>query len=425
MNSFGHRGPRARRRFATAAVACVAAAVLAACTSGTTANGPAESKIKLPKRAALSATNQAAILKSAFLTSDVKAESLHPLIVRGLEDAGATYSNAQIATAQGCLAQTECKIGKGKLTIAILDGSGADLWRHITRAAITLQATSYPEIGTVIYQDAGGQLATMQAQLQSMVTRGVDGIVVYDDFGPAMTSAFASAKAQGIPIVAYGGTPGAGAKDAVLSQTASDFCDDGNRMAQAAKEMLGAKGKVAFFTGTPGNPQGAGWQKCAQAWFAANAPGITVANKSNTDWSQQGTRAAASALISSGQKIDAILYDYSKETVTIAEAYKQAKRAIPNQISWTTDNTLLGMWEKDQGGTAPWKLAYTTSINWEGNIALTALAAHLAGEKVPPQLTFPLPFVQAQKGAFDPSQPPNAPGEMLLPAPLLNHLLRS
>jgi ABC-type sugar transport system substrate-binding protein len=425
MTSFGHRGPRVRRRLTVAVVACAAAAALAACTSGTAASGPAESKIKIPDRTALSSSDQAAILKSAFLTPDIKPESLDPLILRGLEDAGAKYTDAQTKTAEGCLTQTECKIGDGKLTIAILDGSGADLWRHITRAAITLQATSYPEIGTVIYQDAGGQLATMQAQLQSMVTRGVDGIVVYDDFGSAMTSAFAAAKAQGVPIVAYGGTPGPDAKDAVLSQTASDFCDDGNRMAEAANSMLGGAGKVAFFTGTPGNPQGAGWQKCAEEWFAAKAPGITVVNKSNTDWSQQGTRAAASALISSGQKVDAILYDYSKEAVTIVETYKQAKQPIPNQISWTTDNTLLGMWQQDQGGPTPWKLAYTTSINWEGNIALTALAAHLAGEQVPPQLTFPLPFVPAQVGEYDASQPPNAPGQMLLPPSLLNSLLRS
>lgn len=425
MTAFGHRGPPRRRPFTVATAACAVAVVLTACTSGTAANGPAESKITLPDRTALSAADQSAILEAAFLTSDVTPESLDPLIVRGLEDAGATYTDAQVATAQGCLAQTECGIGDGQLTVAILDGSGADLWRRITRAAITLQATSYPEIGTVIYQDAGGQLATMQAQLQSMVTRGVDGIVVYDDFGSAITSAFAAAKAQGVPIVAYGGTPGPDAEDAVLSQIASDFCDDGNRMAEATRGMVGDTGNVAFFTGTPGNPQGAGWQACAEEWFAANAPGLTVVNKSNTDWSQQGTRAATSALISSGQQVDAILYDYSKETVTIVEAYKQAQQPVPNQVSWTTDNTLLGMWEADQGGSNPWNLAYTSSINWEGNIALTALAAHLAGEPVPPQLTFPLPFVEAEPGQYDPSQPPNAPGQMLLPDSLLNDLLRS
>lgn len=420
MSTDGQRRPRGRRRLAIVAVTAMAA-LLAACTSGTQASSGGGNKLTLPPAPT---TDTAAILKSAFLTSDVTAASLDPMIVRGLQDAGAEYTDAQVSTAEKCMTQTECKIGDGKLTIAILDGSGADLWRHITRAAITLQATSYPEIGTVIYQDAGGQLATMQAQLQSMVTRNVDGIVVYDDFGSAMTSAFTQAKAAGIPIAAYGGTPGPDAKDAVLTQVASDFCDDGNRMAEATKTMLNGTGNVAFFTGTPGNPQGAGWEKCAEQWFTQNAPGIKVVNKSNTDWSQQGTRAAASALISSGQKVDAILYDYSKETITIVEAYQQAKQPVPNQVSWTTDNTLLGMWEQDQGGANPWKLAYTTSINWEGNIALTAIAAHLAGQQVPPMLTFPLPFVDAQKGQFNPSQPANAPGQMLLPDSMLNSLLK-
>src|SRR5690606_13798813 len=144
------------------------------------------------------------------------------------------------------------------------------------------------------------------------------------DFGPAMIGAFQSASSQGIPIVAYGGVPGPDGADSVVSQVASDFCDDGYRMAEAANEALGGAGQVAFFTGTPGNPQGEGWMTCAEEWFGENAPDIQVANRSNTDWSQQGTFSAASALISSGTQVDAILYDYATQTVNIVEAYKQA-----------------------------------------------------------------------------------------------------
>lgn len=428
MTSNDARPRRALRRGAGLAAAAVAfATVLAGCTQaggGPTPTGSGgDAVITIPDNSSLSADKVSEILQKAFLTPDIKPGDLDPTILNGLLDAGADYSDEQIKTAERCLKETECKIGDGPLVFAILDGSGGNLWRVLTRAATTLQATLYPEIGTVIYQDAGGELATMQAQLQSLQARGVDLIATYDDFGPAMIGSFQAATSAGIPIVAYGGVPGPDGEKAVVSQVASDFCDDGDRMAQAANESLGGSGSVAFFTGTPGNPQGEGWMTCAEKWFADNAPGIKVVNRSNTDWSQQGTFSAASALISSGTDVDAILYDYATQTVNIVDAYQQAGQQVPTQITWTTDNTLTGMWEKDQGTDKAWDLYYTTSINFEGNIALRALAEKLNGADVSPQLVFPLPFVKAQVGDYDPKQPPNGPGRMVMPDALVEAIL--
>lgn len=415
-----------------AGVSVALAALLAGCTQAggggtapTDGGGGSEAVITIPDNSSLPDDKVAEILQKAFLTPDITAADLDPTILNGLLDAGADYTDEQIATAERCLSETECKIGDGELVFAILDGSGGNLWRVLTRAATTLQATLYPEIGTVIYQDAGGELATMQAQLQSLQARGVDLIATYDDFGPAMIGSFQAATAAGIPIVAYGGVPGPDGADAVVSQVASDFCDDGYRMAEAANDSLGGSGSVAFFTGTPGNPQGEGWMTCAEEWFSENAPDITVANRSNTDWSQQGTFSAASALISSGTQVDAILYDYATQTVNIVEAYQQAGEPVPAQITWTTDNTLTGMWEEDQDGDNPWDLYYTTSINFEGNIALRALAEKMNGDDVSPELIFPLPFVKAQMGDYDPDQPPNGPGQMVMPDALVDAILSS
>lgn len=407
----------------------VAALALTGCTSSTksdTSSG-GDTKADAASYAAaplnLSDTEQAAILKKAFLTDAVTSDKLDPTIVQGLSEAGREYTEAQQKAAAACMSQPTCKIGDGKQTLAILDGAGSDLWRHITRAQITLQATSYPNIGTVIYLQADGNLQTMQANLKTLIARKVTGIVTYDDFGPAMTAAYQQAQNQGVPVVAYGGIPGEDAKDAVVSQVASDFCDDGNQMAQTTAKMLGNKGNVAFFTGTPGNPQGAGWQKCAASWFEKNAPAIKVVNKSNTSWTEGGAVSATTALISTGKKVDAVLYDYAKQTVNIVQTYQKAKQPVPAQITWTSDNSLLQMWEKDAGTPNEWKLAYSSSINFEGAIALAALMNHLGGKEVAPMLLFPLPFVEAKKGDYLADQPANAPGPTLMPDTLLTNVL--
>lgn len=422
---------RRRSRAGLTGVALFTALALVGCTSstdnsggggGSSGDGSNASEFA-PTPLTTTDEQRTAVLKKAFLTDTVKASDLDPTIVQGLEEAGRDYSPDQISAAAGCLSQATCKIGEGKQTLAILDGAGSDLWRRITRAQITLQATSYPNIGTVIYLQADGNLQTMQANLQTLVARKVTGIVTYDDFGPAMTAAFQQATNRGVPIVAYGGIPGPDATKAVVSQVASDFCDDGNQMAETTAKMLNNKGNVAYFTGTPGNPQGAGWQACATTWFEKNAPDIKVVNKGNTSWTEGGAVSATTALIATGRKVDAVLYDYAKQTVNIVQTYQQAKLPVPAQVTWTSDNSLLQMWEKDQGTPNEWQLAYSSSINFEGAIALSALMNHLQGKEVAPMLLFPLPFVPAKKGDYLADQPANAPGPTLMPDALLTQVL--
>jgi ABC-type sugar transport system substrate-binding protein len=422
-------GPRRFRAVAGLAVAAIIAApVLSACGSSgsgspASSSGGSSSSKYAPSPLNLTSAERGTILQKAFLTNSVSASSVGPVILQGLEEAGRGYTAAQVSKAWGCQSQATCKIGNGSQTLAYLDGSGGNLWREITRAAITLEAEDYPNIGTVMYLNAAGSLQTMQADLKTLIARRVTGIVTYDDFGPAMTAAFQQAKAAGIPIVAFGGTPGSGAVNAVVSQVQSSFCNDGVQMAQTTDKMLGGHGNVAFFTGTPGNPQGAGWQSCAASWFTKNAPGIKVVDKSNTGWSNSGTVSATSALIATGKKIDAVLYDYANQTVNIVQTYQHAKQQVPDQVTWTTDNQLLQLWEQGQKSSAPWKLADSSSINFEGNIALAALMSHLAGKSVPSTLNFPLPFVEAQVGDYSASQPADGPGPTLMPDSLLSKLL--
>jgi ribose transport system substrate-binding protein len=410
---------------ATPALAACSSSSSTAASSGASGGSSNAASQYSPTPQSLTAAERTAILKKAFLTDSVTEASLDPIIVHGLQEAGRSYTPAQVDQAWACQSQQACTIGKGSQTLAILDGAGGNLWREITRTAVTLQAMAYPNIGTVMYLNASGSLQTMQADLKTLIARRVTGIVTYDDFGSAMTASFQQAKAAGIPLVAFGGTPGPGANGAVVSQVQSNFCDDGVQMAQATAKMLSNSGNVAFFTGTPGNPQGAGWEGCAETWFTKNAPGIHVVNKSNTNWTESGTVSATSALIATGKPIDAVLYDYANQTVNIVQTYQHAKLKVPNQVTWTSDNQLLQMWEQGQASSSPWKLAYSSSINFEGNIALAALMDSLGGRTVPASLTFPLPFVEAKKGDYIASQPANAPGPTLMPDALLTKLLNA
>lgn len=426
MHSNPLKNKRWRSLAALVAIPVIVVAGLSACSgssSNNTANGSGSTSKYTPTPVKLSTAQKAAILEKAFLTSSIKQSDLDSTTAQALYEIGHSYTSAQINKAWKCQSEPTCKIGNGPLTIAILDGAGSNQWRHLSHASIALQATGYPGVGTILSLDANGSLQTMQADLQTLIARKVNGIIAVDDFGASMTPSFTQAKAAGIPVVTYAQSPGADATSILVSQVQTSFCGDGTQMAIAAQKLIGNSGNVAYFTGTPGNPQGAGWEKCASDWFSKNAPGIKVVNKSNTSWSEAGTVSATSALIASGKHVDAVMYDYALQTKNIVQTYESAHLKVPAQVTWTSDNGLLKLWQSDQSSSDPWGLAYSSSINFEGTIAFAALMNHLAGKKVPTIIDFPLPFVSAKQGDYQAGQLDNYPGPTLMPTSLLTKVL--
>jgi ABC-type sugar transport system substrate-binding protein len=289
---------------------------------------------------------------------------------------------------------------------------------------IVLQALQYKEIGKIVYTNAHGDLSQMQANTRSLTAQGVKAIVTYDDFGTAMVPGYAVAQRAGAKISSFvGGIPGA-PTSAVANQVSADICAAGKSMADSAAEIVGGSGTVAFFNGTPGNPQGVAWNKCASDEFQAKGGGITVGYKADTSWTPAGAFKAASGLVASNKPVKAILYDYADPMPQVVKAFEQAGKVTPALITWTSNNALFGVWEQNQGTPKAFPLYYTNGLNWEGRVSVTAVMDLLAGKSVDGQLTVPMPFVQAVKGIYTASLPADYPGpSVLVPIALTTKML--
>jgi ABC-type sugar transport system substrate-binding protein len=289
---------------------------------------------------------------------------------------------------------------------------------------VILQALAYPEIGKIIYTNAHGDLSQMQANTRSLTAQGVKAIVTYDDFGTAMVPIFAAAQRSGAKVSSFvGGIPGA-PTSAVANQVSVDNCAAGKSMADAANDLLKGSGQVAFFNGTPGNPQGAAWNKCAKDEFKAKGGGISVTYTADTSWTPAGAFKAASALVSTGKPIKAILYDYADPLPQVVKAFEQAGKTSPALITFTSNNELNGVWEKAQGTPKAFELYYTSGLNYESRVSVTAVMDLLSGKSVDAQLTVPMPFIKAVKGIYSSSLPGTYPGpSVLIPESLLKTML--
>lgn len=419
-----HGAARLKVSAACAALLVAAGGVVggAAGASGSVASGRSHGhKVTLP---AASSARVAQVIDTA-LGAKVPVSQLPSLVVQAFQRAAEPLTAAQIKLAKECYTQTSCTVGSGKYTVAEADGFGDNTWREFSRMEFILQALTYPNIGHIVYTNANGSLSTMQADVKGLIARGVNAIITYDDFGSAMLPTFAQAEAHGIPVTSFTGpVPDAKTPSQMLTEVHSNFCDVGNAMAAAAARLMKGAGNVAYFGGTPGNPQSAAWQSCATSFFKKHDPKISVAFTANTNWTSGGTYAAATGLLSSGKNVKAILYDYANPIVSVVSAYKRAGKHMPAIVVQNEDNAVYGLWKKAQGTSSAWPLVDTDAFNWMARVALTADMAHLSGAKVPGEITVPTPFFSAQASDYYPSEPAGYPASTLVP-PSLIHVLTS
>jgi len=409
-----------------AALALTAAACSSSSSSPASSSAAGGAGSSAPAASTVSDATVQKLVDQAF-QADVSLSSLPATVQQALRTAAEPLTQAQLSTAYTCWQNSTCSTGTGgSTTLGIADGFGDNTWRQFTKMEIILQALHYKQVGKIIYTNAHGVLSQFQANIRSLTAQGVKAIVTYDDFGAAAVPAFAAAQREGAKVSSYvGGIPDA-PTTAVANQVSANICAAGTAMADTTNTLLGGKGQVAFFNGTPGNPQGEVWNKCAEQEFKAQGGGITVSYEANTDWTPAGAQQAAAGLVSTGKPVKAILYDYADPLTQVVKAFEQAGRVSPALVTWTSNNALFGVWQQDQGTAKAFDLYYTNGLNWESRVSVTAVLDMLAGQSVPAQLTVPMPFVKAVKGIYTASLPGTYPGpSVLVPTALVTKMLGS
>lgn len=366
------------------------------------------------------ATAQETVTK-AMLTDEVAFADLDPTVQEAFRRASIELTDEQLDKAFECWSETTCEIGDGGTTLGIAEAYGQNQWRKISKMEVILQALTYPDIGKIIFTDAQGDLAKFQSNVRSLASQGAKAIVSYNDFGAAALPAFQAAQQQGAKISTYVGPVPDAPESSLASQVHGDVCAVGAEMAKVAQEDLGLTGEVALLNGTPGNPQGATWNKCFEDELG---DGLAVGAKQDTDWTLAGAFEAASALVSSGKDYSGILYDYADPIPQVIEAYDKAGKTPPPIITWTSNNGMAKVWEQALGTDREFPVYYTNALNWQGRVSVTAVMGLLAGNEVEADIVVPQPFVEAVEGLYQADRPDDYPGpSVLIPDELMTRML--
>jgi ribose transport system substrate-binding protein len=311
--------------------------------------------------------------------------------------------------------------GPKKITLGLTDGFGGNSWRLVTTASARSEAAKCPSVQSLTYADGQGNTQKAISDIQGMVAKGVNAIVVFPDAGKAILPALTSSYKAGVVTVPYRVTPGgkAGVNYDVFIDT--PFVNAGVAWGKWIRQVLPKGGNVLMLSGPQGNSQGLEENK---GLHKVLDPGhkytfIGAQPFEVTNWDPALTQKVLSADIAKYSKIDVIVSDFGPSLVGALPEFTKSGRTIPALA--TSDGNVLGcFWQANHAKNPTFKLFTVSTQNDHARLAIDWAVALATGGKKPPTTHFPaLTFENSVTGKPNPVEcKANLPGDIYLSAEL-------
>jgi ABC-type sugar transport system substrate-binding protein len=326
-------------------------------------------------------------------TTAARIVALLSVTALGLSACGSSSDDAGGSTSSGggTVAGAPDWCGPKKITLGLTDGFGGNSWRLVTTASAKDEIAKCPSVTDFTYADGQGDTQKAISDIQGLVAKGVDALVVFPDAGEAMLPALRSAKEAGVVTVPYRVNPGgADGKDYDV-WVGADFVTDGKNWGKWLTDNLPDGGNVLFLSGPAGNSQGVDELKgMKEVLDPAKYTFIGAQPFEVTNWDPAKTQQVLSAAIAKNPKIDAIVSDFGPSLVGALPEFEKSGRSIP-ALATSDGNVLSCFWEDHKDKNADFKLTTVATGNDNARLAVQWAVALATGGKTPASKQFQAP----------------------------------
>jgi len=210
----------------------------------------------------------------------------------------------------------------GPYVIGFSNASISNVWRvGLLHAVEKAAADNKDKISKLIITDANDDAAKQVSDVQDILQRGVDLLIVSPATAQELDPIVSQAMAQGVPVVLVDRR--VTSDNFVSFITASDQVL-GRLYAQWIAEKIGGKGNVIMLPGLAGASPAEIRIAAAKQVFA-EYPGIKIVDMQYTDWSPvKGKQVMAALLQKHGKNIDAVWSDSGLQASGALEAFVEA-----------------------------------------------------------------------------------------------------
>ena len=235
-------------------------------------------------------------------------------------------------------------------------------------------ASEYPEIEEVARTDANDSPEKQVSDIEDLLVRGVDCLIVAATSEEAIDPAIEQAMAEGVPVVIQERDV---TTDDFVSHINIRLDDLGRIQAEGAAEMLGGEGQVVLLEGVAGSASEL--SRRAHEQVLAEHPGIEILATEYTGYSRNEGKTIMENWLQAYDQIDAVIADSGIQQQGAYEAVAEAGRLDEVQV-WTGDGLQAWIRQVDSEGIPG--VIVNRPLTF-GALAIDACAAILSGTPLP------------------------------------------
>jgi ribose transport system substrate-binding protein len=341
------------------------------------------------------------------------------LLASGCSNANSNKTSAEAGGAPLPGAPSWC--GTKKISLGLTDGFGGNSWRLVTTASAKAEVAKCPSVTNFSYADGQGNVQKAISDIQGMVAKGVNALVVFPDAGNAVLPALRSAYKANAVTVPYRVDPGGKAGVDYTTWIGADFANDGKNWANWIVKNLPGGGNVLFLSGPAGNSQGLDELKALHEVLDPSGKYQFIGQQpfEVTNWDPSLTQQVLSAAIAKYPKIDVIVSDFGPSLVGALPEFEKSGRSIPALVT-SDGNVLSCFWTDHKAKNPDFKLFTVATGNDNARLAIDWAVAKATGGTPPADMQFEAPaFEDSVSGQPNPVKCDRGlPGDVYLSAEL-------
>jgi ribose transport system substrate-binding protein len=311
--------------------------------------------------------------------------------------------------------------GPKKISLGLTDGFGGNSWRLVTTASAKAEVAKCSSVTSFSYADGQGNVQKAISDIQGMVAKGVNALVVFPDASSAVLPALRSSYKAGVVTVPYRVNPGGQANTDYTIWIGADFATDGKNWGNWILKNLPNGGNILFLSGPAGNSQGITEGQALHSVLDPTGKYTFIGQQpfEVTNWDPSLTQQVLTAAIAKYPKIDVIASDFGPSLVGALPAFERSNRSIPALVT-SDGNVLSCFWEDHKANNPDFKLFTVATGNDNARLAVQWAIAKATDGTPPSDTQFEAPvFEDSVSGVPHPvTCDRSLPGDVYLSAQL-------
>jgi ribose transport system substrate-binding protein len=202
------------------------------------------------------------------------------------------------------------------------------------------EAANNPQVGEFIFSEANWQPAKQVADIEDLMTRDLDVLVVTPIAFQLVKKQIDAALATGIPVITFGNSKGTVESTVEIMGGGEYFGEVGGKF---LKEQLGGKGTIWAFRGVAGVEEES--QRYDGFRRAIEGTDIVIGAEVYGDWNYAKSKQLCENLVLSGQPVDGIWFSGAEMTRACIDVFNSVgKPLVP--MTGEGNNGFLKTWKE-------------------------------------------------------------------------------